>query len=355
VQRNVMWGRVALAVGLVGALVAGCGAQTTPSAQPRHPETPPTQPCSPSVSIEGFSDSLDKTNFDNVFVGNLSGVARDARGVIVAIADRSVLFTLDPNTSRPVSANRLTDANARALDSEAVSVHSDGTLLITSETEPSVLRYAVDGRLLEQLPVPGDLRVSPAGRASGNLTFEGLARTEPDGGLVASMEDSLSGDQDNLVRWQTWTRPKGGGDFGLAAQYAYPVDVGYGISEITSAGDGRLLVVERDFEESVGNHVRLYLADPRDATPVSPSGMVSTATVSRPVGKLLLADLGSCPTLGATNRQKQVNPLLDNIEGMTVIGREPDGRLHLLAVSDDNQSDNQVTRLYWFLVRLPER
>jgi hypothetical protein len=75
----------------------------------------------------------------------------------------------------------------------------------------------------------------------------------------------------------------------------------------------------------------------------------------RVVGKTLLADLGDCPSLGATSKEPQPNPLLDNIEGITVLGRASGGRLRLLLTSDDNQSANQITRLYSLTATLPER
>ena len=106
----------------------------------------------------------------------------------------------------------------------------------------------------------------------------------------------------------------------------------------TPARSGRLLVVERAFTPGVGNTVHLALADPRgDGT----------------LARTPLADLGACPDIGATTQQAQANPLLDNVEGMTVLGRTPDGALRVLLVSDDNQDAEQATRLYDLEVRLP--
>ena len=59
----------------------------------------------------------------------------------------------------------------------------------------------------------------------------------------------------------------------------------------------------------------------------------------------------NCPSLGATAKQPQPNPLLDNIEGHDVTGRTG-GRLNLLLVSDDNQNPVQTTRFYSLRVRL---
>jgi hypothetical protein len=357
--------RTLLTVVGVGLLLAGCSAGTgagtgtgtgpgaTPAPGAGRSAGGPAGACSPSVSIDSFSDALDKTTFNGTYVGNLSSLDVDLDGNIAALSDRSSLFTLDARTHRPTGVVALKDESGRPLDSEGLAIDRDGTRLVSSETEPSVRRYARDGTLLGRLPVPDDLRVTPAGRASVNLTFEGLTLQPGGRTLVASMEAALSGDQGNLVRFQTWTRTGDTDDFRLAAQYGYPVDPALGVSEIRATGDGRLLVLERGFIPGIGNTIRLYLADLGQASDV---GAVQDLTqrAGRLVRKTLLADLGHCPSLGATAREDQVNPLLDNIEGLAVTGRDPDGGLRLLLVSDDNQNPAQTTRLYSLTAHLPE-
>lgn len=341
------------AAGLAALLLAP--AVMAPPGAVAQPRAGAAYACSSSVDINGFSDALDKTTFNGVFVGNLSALAVDRDGRLLGLSDRSSLFTLDPRTLRPVGVVPLADENGAALDSEGLAVDRDGTRLITSETEPSVRRYSRDGRILGRLPVPGELRVAPAGRATANLTFEGLT-LEPGGRtLVASMESALSGDDADLVRFQTWRRAPDGRGFGLAAQYGYRVDAGLGVSDITATPDGRLLVLERGFTAGVGNTVRLYLADARHATDVGRTEKLTATSGVRLVGKTLLADIGDCPSLGATAKQPQPNPLLDNIEGMTITGRSPGGRLRVLLISDDNQNAVQTTRVYSLTVRPGQR
>ncbi|MFC8367134.1 esterase-like activity of phytase family protein [Streptomyces sp. NPDC057238] len=286
--------------------------------------------CSPSVSVDRFSDALDKTTYDGTYVGNLSALAPDRHRTVAALSDRSALFRLDARTLRPEGVIPLADENGAALDAEGLVVDRDGTYLVSSETEPTVRRYSRDGKILDRLSVPGELRT----RARANGTFEGLTLLPGGRTLIASMEYPLTGDPDDQVRLQTWRRTAHG-DFRPGAQYTYRIDPGHGVSEVTATPDGRLLVLERGFTSGVGNTVRLYLAD-RHGTAYD---------------KTLLADLADCPTLGATAEQPQTNPLLDNIEGMTVTGRSK-GRLNLLLVSDDNQNENQTTRLYALRVRL---
>ncbi|MFE9765542.1 esterase-like activity of phytase family protein [Streptomyces sp. NPDC005808] len=310
--------------------------------------------CSPSVSIAGFSDALDKTTYEGTFVGNFSALATDRNGRIVALSDRSSLFTLDAKTLKtlqPTGVVALADENGAALDSEGLVVDRDGTRLISSETEPSVRRYSRDGEILDRLPVPDALKVAPAGRATTNQTFEGLTLLPGGRTLLAAMEGSLSGDTTGIVRFQTWDRKAPGKAFRLADQYGYRTDTGLGVSETTATPDGRLLVLERGFTAGVGNTVRLYLADPRHATDTSGEATLTGQDGVRLVRKTLLADLVNCPSLGATARQPQPNPLLDNIEGLTITG-SAQGRLNLLLVSDDNQNAAQITRFYSLRVRL---
>ncbi|WP_371660124.1 esterase-like activity of phytase family protein [Streptomyces sp. NBC_00280] len=309
--------------------------------------------CSPTVSLDRFSDALDKTTYDGTFVGNLSALAVDRDGDLAALSDRSSLFTLDRRTLSPTSVVPLADETGAALDSEGLVVDRDGTRLVTSETEPSVRRYSRDGRILDRLPVPDALKVTPAGRATANQTFEGLTLLPGGRALLASMEYAISGDSTGIVRWQTWERKSAhSSHFVLGAQYAYRTDTGLGVPEVAATPDGRLLVLERGFTAGVGNTVRLYLADPRHATDTRGVENLTGQGGVRLVRKTLLADIVNCPSLGATAKQPQPNPLLDNIEGMVVTGRTH-GDLRVLLVSDDNQNAVQTTRLYFLRVRTP--
>jgi hypothetical protein len=305
--------------------------------------------CSSSVSIDRFSDTLDKTTYDGTFVGNFSALAVDKDGSLAALEDRSSLFDLDAKTLQPKSAVHLADENGADLDSEGLVIDGDGTRLITSETEPSIRRYSRDGKILDRLPVPSSLLVAPAGRAVSNQTFEGLTLLPGGHTLLASMEYPIAGDTSGAVRFQTWTRTKGN-HFELAAQYAYKPDATFlGVPEVQALPDGRLLVLERGFTSGVGNTVRLYLADPRHATDTSGIEYLTGQSGVRLIKKTLLADIADCPSLGATAKQAQPNPLLDNIEGMVITGREK-GRYKVLLVSDDNQNAVQTTRFYYLRV-----
>jgi hypothetical protein len=342
--------RSVLATVTAGLAAATCVTAAAP-ADARSGTAPGVHACSPAVSITSYSDALDKTTYDGTFVGNLSALAVDRDGRIAALSDRSSLFTLDRETLKPTSVVNLVDEKGAALDSEGLAVDYDGTRLVTSETEPSVRRYERDGTLVGSLPVPDALKVAPAGRATSNLTLEGLTLLPGGHTLLAAMEGSLSGDTAGIVRFQTWERTRH--DFRLSAQYGYRADTGLGVSEAQATPDGRLLVLERGFTAGVGNTVRLYLADLRHATDTRRVDTLTGQDGVRLARKTLLADLVNCPSLGAQAKQPQPNPLLDNIEGLTITGRTPDGRLQLLLVSDDNQNAVQTTRLYSLSARLP--
>ncbi|MFF4542879.1 esterase-like activity of phytase family protein [Streptomyces sp. NPDC001435] len=336
---------------VLATLTAGLAAATCLSAAgPASADSATDNACSPSVSIDRFSDALDKTTYNGTFVGNFSALAMDRDGSLAALEDRSSLFDLDPKTLQPASAVHLADEKGADLDSEGLVIDRDGTRLITSETEPSVRRYSRDGKILDRLPVPSSLLVAPAGRATGNRTFEGLTLLPGGRTLLASMEYAISGDSAGIVRFQTWKRHHG--RFELAAQYAYRTDAGLGVPEVQATPDGRLLVLERGFTAGVGNTVRLYRADLSHATDTSGIENLTGQPDVHLIKKTLLADIADCPSLAATAKQPQPNPLLDNIEGMTITGRDRTGRLKVLLVSDDNQNAAQTTRFYYLRIRV---
>ncbi|WP_380159062.1 esterase-like activity of phytase family protein [Kineococcus sp. R86509] len=311
-----------------------------------------TARCSTAVALTGFDDHLDETTFAGTPVANLSALAPRPDGSLLALSDRSELFTLDADRN-PTAVVALRDEEGAELDSEGLVADRDGTLWVSSESGPSVRHYTADGTLLGALPLPPELQVAPAGRAQENLSLEGLTLSADGLTLFADDEQELLGDADGVLRIQTWHRADLTAPFALAAQYAYQADPGLGVPELIATPDGRLVLVEREFIAQVGNTVRLYVADPATGTDV---GSVQSLTTDSPVlAKTLLADLVTCPTLGAVAEQPQLNPLLDNVEGMALVSNQGDRRLHLLLVSDDNQRPTQTTRFYDLDVTLPVR
>ncbi|GAA0317845.1 esterase-like activity of phytase family protein [Kineococcus aurantiacus] len=308
--------------------------------------------CSASVALSGFSDRLDETTSGGQPVAGLSALGRTSDGSLLALSDRSQLFTLDGTTREPVGVVALRDEQGGELDSEGLVVDRDGTLWVSSEVGPAIRHHARDGRVLGSLEVPADFRTAPRGRAQENLSLESLTLSADGLTLFSGLEQGLVGDPDREVRLQTWHRAALDAPFEPGAQYAYQVDPGLGVPEVAATPDGRLLVLEREFLAQVGNTVRLYVTDPATGTDVS---AVPVLTGDEALPKTLLADLVTCPALGATAEQPQLNPLLDNVEGMTVLANQGDRRLSVLLVSDDNERPTQTTRLYDLAVTLPVR
>jgi hypothetical protein len=235
-------------------------------------------------------------------------------------------------------------------DDEGLAVLPDGRFVVSSESEPSIRIFGRDGVQQASLPVPARFAVTgttAAGEATANATLEALTLS-PDGRhLIAAMEGALSGDvaadgDATLHRFLVYQRGRHG--WTLQRQLAYRAEPGQRIPEIAAVGRHDLIVEEAAFDPAVGNTVQLYLSAAR-ASVVAP--------------KHLLADLVRCPTLGATSKETQVNPLLDNYEGMAVTGvhrgRHGAHRVGVSLISDDNFSDTQTTRVLNLTVTLRGR
>ncbi|MDW5594542.1 esterase-like activity of phytase family protein [Conexibacter stalactiti] len=336
--------------------------------------------CSPDATLLGFSDQLDKTTFAGGDVGGLSALtlgggagwaanartlvdnqgATNARTYDLRIGARGrhgrdgapdVRVTGTTTLRRPDG----TAYTGRDLDGEGLVTLRDGSLLVSSETEPSIRRFSRSGRQLGELPVPERFRIAPAGEASTNQALEGLGAS-PDGRtLFAAMEGPLSADgttadgraRNRILRYTADRR----GDWTLAGQLGYATDPGLAITEVQVVDDEQLLVLERGFVAGAGNTIRVYQAFLAGADDVSGEPTLARDGV-RLVAKRLLADLGDCPPGDATNPGRQANPLLDNVEGMALGERLRDGARELYLLSDDNFSSGQVTRLYRLAVTL---
>jgi hypothetical protein len=125
------------------------------------------------------------------------------------------------------------------------------------------------------------------------------------------------------------------------AQYAYPLEPATapaetnGLTDLVALSDTAFLVIERAF--STRPTVRLYRAEIAGATDVLRVPALAGHPVT-PMTKTLLADLSATPGLDP----------LDNIEGITLGPRLPDGRQAVVLVSDDNFSPRQVTQFVVF-------
>jgi hypothetical protein len=348
----------------------------------------PDNACPPAARALGYSDALDKLQVGDNEVGGLSGMVYDVRRhAYAAIEDHSgdqvsrMWFFTDPADPRitgtlTLSAADGTPYSAANFDAEGLTILPNGDYVVSSEVEPSIHVFGRDGVELYQLPVPARFDVAPAGEATDNATLEGLSLS-PDGRyLYAAMEGTLSGDistagTDTYRRILVYQHGRHG--YHLIKQVGYQVDPGMRISEAQAYGHRGLLVMEAAWDEVNGNTIRLYavpdVTRARDVSDVSDLG----DSPDRVVRKVLVADVTNCPTLGATAKEAQTNPLMDNFEAMTVVtghrgvrphgahgpghGRwNPPGHVsEVLLLSDDNFGATQTTRLLRLAVPLPQR
>ena len=344
-------------------VIAGTVASRADAAQPRA-EAPE---CAAGVDVLGFSDAFNKRTYEGTSVGGLSALAyagrqstyyslvdngptaaSDARFYTLRIPVKGSLGTpeiLDVTTLKDASGQPFTASN---FDGEGLAINRRGDLFASSETEPSIRRFDLDGNLLEELPVPQKFEVAPAGEGQRNQTFESLSLspngrslfTANEGYLLADGQTTDGSDRIRILRYED----RGPGSFEPAEEFFYLADPNLGVVEIVALSEDELLVLERGFQSGVGNTVRVYRVSLDGAHDVSDEPSLA-ATGLESVEKELLVDLADCPSGGATTPGTQPNPLLDNYESLTLGARLPGGRRSLLLQSDDNFSAGQVTRV----------
>ena len=228
-------------------------------------------------------------------------------------------------------------------DGEGIAVSPRGTLLIASETEPTVREFSRYGRLLFTLPVPAPFRIEPAGYGQPNVSLEGVT-VSPGGGVAyASNEGPLLIDgegQNRFLRYDLlWS-----GRSQLTGEFYYQADAGQSISDIVALSDTDLLVLERSWTPDVGNTARIFLTSTAGATDVSDVESLDGAGIE-PLPKELLVDIVNCPPGDAVAKETQPNPLLDNFDGLA-LGPLIDGQYQTVYImSDDNFNPTQVTRV----------
>lgn len=277
---------LALAALLMACAAAFASSGPATAARPQ----PDTGQCATGVDLFGFSDALNKRTFDGTNVGGLSGLTYDAgRDVYYGLVDNegttpARFYTLrlptdgqklgkprilDVTTLKDGSGQPITGAN---FDGEGIALTPDDELLISSETEPSIRRFALDGTFLGELPVPDRFLVQGGG-GQPNQTFESLSLspdgqslfTANEGYLSADGETAGGGDRIRILRYEN--DPQNG--FVPAEEFYYLADPGLGVVEILALSEDELLVLERGFQAGVGNTIKIYRVSLEGATDVS--------------------------------------------------------------------------------------
>jgi hypothetical protein len=354
---------------LAGTLVLG----PAPSAL-AHPAGPSnaSRACPPAAWAVSFSDGLDKLVRNGAELGGLSSRAFDPRaGAWASAVDNhatdpariwffrnlaSPKVTRDPLVLRKPDGTPYDGTNS---DNEGLAVLPDGDYLVSSETEPSIRIYNRQGVQQASLPIPARFAVTgttPEGQATSNATLEGLTISRSGHEIISSMEGALSGDVSasgdaTLHRFLVYDQDRHG-VWHLTRQIAYRTETGNRIPDVQAYGRDSLLVEEAAFSTTAGNSEELYAVKNADSAPdVSDVTNLSDAPARDVVKKQLVTNLVGCPTLNAPSRETQTNPLLDNYEGMTIIGGPALAEVSL--ISDDNFSPTQFTRVLNLAVKLP--
>jgi hypothetical protein len=337
----------------------------------------------PSLEFLGQSIIPTGTTFDGTVIGGLSSIAYDSvRRVFYALSDDQSQLnparfytlridlsdgSLDPGDVEFVAVTTLLAPDgqpypAGSFDPEGLTFTKSGELIITSEgiatqgIAPWVRRYALDGTYLGDLPVPDAFSpTSPARGVRFNLGFEAAA-VAPDGRhLFVGAEAALvqdgpaatlaSGSPSRVLRYNLSSGR-------LDAQYVYVTDpiaepsspptafAVNGLVELLPFNTQFMLAMERSFSvgaPGTGNTIKLYWLSFAGADNVEGAdSLSSTLANTRVVAKELVLDLD---TLGLP---------LDNIEGMTLGPKLPDGRRSLILVSDNNFAASQFTQFLAF-------
>lgn len=335
------------------------------------------QECPANIRLLGESTLPHRMDYQGTVVGGLSGLAFDpGTGTYLALSDdRSELgparfYHLKVGLSGAVEIVGVTtlkgrDGNtypARSIDPEAMALlPGTGQILWSTEShradgaQSSIILADREGRQIREIPVPGRYRIDPAkpGDApdgSGtrdNLGFEGIAMM-PDGTtLAAATENALA--QDGPIASLTSESPARIMLIDVLTntvkrEVIYMVDripeappagtrgnPDNGISELLAFDASALLVQERAFIPGRGNVIRLYKVNTALGTDVKGiDSLRGQAVVAAP--KELFLDF-AC-----------LNTKLDNFEGLAWGPTLPNGNRSILAVSDDNFSQRQVTK-----------
>ena len=219
---------------------------------------------------------------------------------------------------------------------------------------PAITIISPDGKYIDTFPLPKNLRMQATENGPRqNGVLEGMSFANGYKTLYVNVEEPLyeDGPKADTIANQPWIRIY---RFDIAtkknrAQYAYQLEpVAYatkpaaafkvnGITDLLSAGEDQLIVLERSF--STGRlpcTIKLFLANLKGAGNIKEVASLKTTPPANPVIKKLLLNMDA---LGI---------YVDNVEGITFGPALPNGHRTLVLVADNNFAAFEKTQFFIF-------
>lgn len=286
-------------------------------------------------------------------------------GALLAVSDRAPrLVRLTPSGDHRAwtvaEAMPLTGRPEASWDAEGLARDGEAFVVVTHESSPIVERFSAEGAWVSAVPIPP--RFSKQSSVLGNKGLESLTVTPSGKFLFTANESALASDGDAATktagtRVRILRRDLQTGATEERAYLTEPLGAGsatatadMGVSEIAAVDDDTLLVLERGYQRGYGNTVRIFVVAYGSSADVSAVAALDATTPT--LKKRLLVDLASLPHDGVVHPSTQPNPILDNYEALAVGPELGDGRRLLFVTSDDNESDDQVSRILTLAIRL---
>jgi hypothetical protein len=362
--------------------------------------------CSADLPSEASSRTFNKLSIEYIgeykipnefkvkdtLVGGLSGLTYDRqRDLFYAISDdrgdnapaRFYTLKLNLDTTQPdrvqLKQVDITDVtllkNASGenyprseTDTEAIALTPQASVFISSEGDrhknipPFINEFDLkSGRVKQALPIPQRYLPDTENKrgVQNNLAFEGMTLsptgTLPASGeplrLFAATESALMQDKevakvakDGKIPGakNRWLHYLLNDRAEIVSEHLYQLDspplgsIEHGLSEIQAIDtNGHFLTLERSFGLT-GFRVKLFQAAMGGATDTSKIASFKGNTTIQSIPKQLAFDL------------QQLDIYIDNLEGMALGARLPDGSQTLLLVSDNNFSKRQITQFLLF-------
>jgi len=324
--------------------------------------------------------------FQKTQVGGLSGITYDQKkDLYYAISDdRSEkaparFYTLKIDLSKgtlqkngvvPVGVTTLLNENGEKFppgtsDTEGIALTSKETIFISSEGDvsklinPFIQEFSLSsGKVITKLPIPDKFLPDKNGKQGirQNLAFESLTITPDEKNLFTASENALI--QDGPAAQPKISSPCRIIQYNLLTnqpekEYLYqtePVSPLFNITGKFASGlpdlialdnQGNFLSLERTFS-GLGFGISLFEVSLENADDIHDINSILSVDSKKikPVQKKLLLDL------------RNLDLLLDNIEGLTLGPQLPDGQRTLILVSDNNFNKLQRTQILAFKLKI---